>query len=417
MKVVVATGPGKLHFMEAAAALARTGAEVNLLSGWVPSRRQGRLADVLGSLIGEKQLAKRLAVRRMEEEGLKVTANGWAEAVGTGLGLAGKLPFVAPGFAGALAFAIHGFSSRKHLDAADLFWVRSGAGRGGALRAARANGLKIIADHSIAHPAFMKHILTEEYSRFGMICDITPESIFWRGVLRDCQEADRVLVNSDFVKDTFVQNGFTAETIDVVYWGVRRDFLHLKKDYRRGDTLRVLFTGHFDLRKGARILLEAVRLVRRRGIDARLQVVGKMGTGQPCIVGADAEFLNLTPFMPQDELKELLVRSDLFVFPTLAEGCSRSAMEAAGAGLAVITTKNCGLPSGGQTCARYVAAGDVPALAEAIEDLGSNEYSRAALGRGAADFIADHFSWDHYGETVFRTFEGVVGRVTCASVS
>jgi glycosyltransferase involved in cell wall biosynthesis len=225
-----------------------------------------------------------------------------------------------------------------------------------------------------------------------------------------------VLVNSDFVKETFVQSDFSAEKIDVVYWGVRRDFLHLKKDYRRGDSLRLLFTGHFDLRKGARILLEAVRLVRHRGIDARLQVVGKMGSGQACIAGGDSEFLNLTPFMPQSELKELLVDSDLFVFPTLAEGCSRSAMEAAGAGLPVITTKNCGLPGSGQTCAYYVRAGDVRSLAEAIEELGSNECSRAALGRSAAAFIANGFSWDNYGEIVFRTFQGIVAGVACASV-
>jgi glycosyltransferase involved in cell wall biosynthesis len=311
---------------------------------------------------------------------------------------------------------MHGFSSRKHLKAADLFWVRSGAGRGGAMRTARANGLKTVADHSIAHPAFMKQILTEEYSRFGMPCDITPENPFWRGVLQDCEQADRVLVNSDFVKDTFVQNGFSAERIDVAYLGVRRDFLQLKKDYHRGNSLRLLFTGRFDLRKGARILLEAVRLVRRRGLDASLHIAGKMGTGRVCITGADSAFLTLTPFIPQGELKELLLQSDLFVFPTLAEGCSRSAMEAAGAGLPVITTKNCGLPGSGQTCAYYVRAGDVRSLAEAIEELGSNECSRAALGRSAAAFIANGFSWDNYGEIVFRTFQGIVAGVACASV-
>lgn len=416
MKVVIATGSGKLHFVEAAAALARTGVEVNLLTGWVPSRRQERLADLAGSLIGEEHLAKRLAVRRIGAEGLKVTASCWTEAAGTAIGLAGKLPFIAPGFASALSFAVHGFSSKKHLKAADLFWVRSGAGRGGAMGTARLNGLKTVADHSIAHPAFMKQILTEEYNQFGKGCDIAPENPLWHGVIQDCEQADRVLVNSDFVKETFVQNGFSAEKIDVAYWGVRRDFLHLKKDYRRGDSLRLLFTGHFDLRKGARILLEAVRLVRRRGIDVRLEVAGKMGTGEVCIVGADAEFLKLTPFMPQDELKELLADSDLFVFPTLAEGCARSAMEAAGAGLPVITTKNCGLPGGGETCAHYVPAGDVQSLAEAIGDLGSKEISRSALGCSAAAFIANHFSWDNYGEIVSRTFQGIVAGVACASV-
>jgi len=409
MRVVIATGPGKLHFLESAAAIAKAGAQVNLLTGWVPSPRQERLADLVGTVIGEEQLSRRLIVRRLEGDRLTVTANGWTEAVGAAAGFAGRLPFADADFTSALAFRIHGLRSIRHLNSADIFLVRSGAGRGGAMAAARVNGLKTIADHSIAHPSFMKEVLTEEYRRQGMRCEVTPKSAFWRGILEDCAEADKVLVNSDFVKETFVQNGFAAEKVEVAYWGVRRDFFALKGDYRRDGPLRLIFTGHFDLRKGARILLEAVRLVRGGGLDARLQVVGKMGTGRACIKPADSEFLTATPFMPQGELKELLAQSDLFVFPTLAEGCSRSAMEAAAAGLPVITTRNCGLPGRAGTTALLVAAGNVSALAEAIETLGENENARAVLGRSAASLISEKFTWDHYGRNVFRFFQSVMG--------
>jgi glycosyltransferase involved in cell wall biosynthesis len=400
MKVVIATGPGKLHFLESAAAIAKAGAEVNLLTGWVPSPSQERLADLVGTAIGEEQLSRRLIVRRLEGERITVTANGWTEAVGAATGLAGL---------DALAFRIHGLRSIRHLKSADILLVRSGAGRGGAMAAARANGLKIVADHSIAHPSFMKDVLTEEYDRQGMHCDVSPRSAFWRGIIEDCDESDKVLVNSDFVKETFVQNGFSAKKVEVAYWGVRRDFFGLKKDYRRNGPLRLIFTGHFDLRKGVRILLEAVRLVRSRGLDARLRVAGKMGTGKPCIKPADAEFLTTTPFTPQSELKELLAQSDLFVFPTLAEGCSRSAMEAAAAGLPVITTRNCGLPGRDGTMAKLVQAGDVASLAEAVEALGGDEDAREALGRRAASLISEKFTWDHYGKNVFRFFQDVMG--------
>jgi glycosyltransferase involved in cell wall biosynthesis len=398
--VVIATGPGKLHFLESAAAIAKAGAEVNLLTGWVPSPRQERLADLVGTAIGEEQLSRRLIVRRLEGERITVTASGLTEAAGTAAGLAGME---------ALAFRIHGLRSIRHLRSADILLVRSGAGRGGAMTAARANGLKIVADHSIAHPSFMKDVLTEEYDRQGMRCDIAPKSTFWRDILADCEEADKVLVNSDFVKETFVENGFPGEKVEVAYWGVRSDFFGLKKDYRKNGPLRLIFTGHFELRKGTRILLEAVRLVRGRGLDARLQVAGKMGSGKVCIQPADSEFLTETPFMPQSELKELLAQSDLFVFPTLAEGCSRSAMEAAAAGLPVITTRSCGLPGRPGTTALHTPSGNVPALADAIEALGENEDARATLGRGAASLISEKFTWDHYGKNVFGFFQGVMG--------
>jgi glycosyltransferase involved in cell wall biosynthesis len=417
MKVVLATGPGKLHFLESATALAAAGAEVHLLTGWVPSKAQERLADLAGALIGEKRLSKRLAVRRIGGERLRVTAQGWTEAAGAAIGLAGRMPFLSGDVASALSYRIHGLSTRSNLNAADFFWFRSGAGRGGALAAARGKGLKTVADHSIAHPAFMEQALSKEYERFGMRCDLTPRSMFWRGVLRDCEEADRVLVNSDFVKDTFVQNGFPGKKIDIAYLGVRRDFFRLKIDYRRGKTLRLLFSGHFELRKGARLLLEAVRLVRGRGLDARLQIAGKMGTGKHCIRQGDEEFLSLTPFMPQSELKELLIRSDLFVFPTLAEGCSRSAMEAAAAGLPVITTKSCGLPGADGECAFQVPAGCVPSLADAIEGLANDEEARAALGTRAASLISQHFSWEAYGRAVFSAFQSILDTKRCGSYS
>ena len=47
----------------------------------------------------------------------------------------------------------------------------------------------------------------------------------WKEIMYDCEEGDRLLVNSDFVKNTFIEYGFDANKIDVVYLGVRSDFL------------------------------------------------------------------------------------------------------------------------------------------------------------------------------------------------
>ncbi len=149
-------------------------------------------------------------------------------------------------------------------------------------------------------------------------------------------------MNSDFVKETFVQNGFSAGKIKVVYLGVQRAFWGLKTDYRMKSPVNILFTGHFDLRKGTRVLLEAIRLVRSRGLDTRLEIIGHMGTGRTCIKGSDSEFLTVRPFVPQDDLRIRMAGDPTYShFPTFAEGSSRSAMEAMAAGLPVITTTNC----------------------------------------------------------------------------
>ncbi len=114
-------------------------------------------------------------------------------------------------------------------------------------------------------------------------------------MLRDCADADLLLVNSDFVKKTFVDEGYPAEKIRVAYLGVREEFFDLKRDYSIEGPVRILFTGNFDIRKGVRILLEAIRSCRRSGLDLRLELMGNLGNGASCLRRATTSFLPTPP--------------------------------------------------------------------------------------------------------------------------
>ena len=50
----------------------------------------------------------------------------------------------------------------------------------------------------------------------------------------------------------------------------------------------------------------------------------------------DKEFFKFTPSVLPEALRPMLAAADLFVFPSLIEGSSRSAMEAAAAGLQLL---------------------------------------------------------------------------------
>ncbi len=103
--------------------------------------------------------------------------------------------------------------------------------------------------------------LREEFARFGLPAGYDSRADLWKLVLRDCADADLLLVNSDFVKKTFIEQGYAADKVRVAYLGVREEFFDLKHDYRIDGPVRILFTGNFDIRKGVRVLLEAVRRV------------------------------------------------------------------------------------------------------------------------------------------------------------
>ena len=308
-----------------------------------------------------------------------------------------------------LAFAMAGVGSRQWLQRADIFHVRSGAGQGGAIRTARKNGLRILTDHSIAHPMYMDDVLSDEYQRLGLPFKRTAADGLWSRVLRDCNEADRLLVNSHFVKRTFIEKGFPSQAIDVAYLGVKEQFFSIKTDYSIEGPVRLLFTGNFDIRKGVSTLLESVRILRRDGLDVRLRVVGNLLNGSRCLRDSDSQFFTHTPFIPPEQLRSALAEADLFVFPTLIEGSSRSAMEAAAAGLPIITTENCGLPLEAGKEVIYVPLTNAEALANAIACLASDEQVRSEIGRKAASRIQQDFTWPLYGKQLMQVYSRLLG--------
>jgi len=354
----------------------------------------------VGRFLGEKHLAARMAARKIGIPGASVTPIAWPEVAGTFIKLVQKTRVIPLDLAYGMEFRLAALGSRKYLKNADVLLVRSGAGQSGAIRKARSNGLAVVTDQSIAHPAFMHAALREEFARFGMAAGYDSRADLWKLVLRDCDDADLLQVNSDFVKKTFVEQGYPAGKVRVAYLGVREDFFDLKRNYQVDGPVRILFTGNFDIRKGVRLLLEAIRVCRRRGIDVRLQLMGNLGNGAPCLEANDDEFFTHTPFAPLQEVAAAVAGADLFVFPTFAEGSSRSAMEAAAAGLPVITTENCGLPLEHGKSAIYVPVNDADALAEAIALVSSDEGLRQSMGRNAMRTVTENYTWLHYGRRV-----------------
>jgi glycosyltransferase involved in cell wall biosynthesis len=408
LKAIIATGFGKLHFHETARALAAAGVEVNFLTGWVPKDNQTALVDLLGKFLGEKHLAARMASRQIRIPGATVTPVAWVEVAGTFIKLIQRTRVIPLDLAYGMEFRVAAWGSRKYLKDADVLLVRSGAGQSGAIQKARKNGMAIVTDHSIAHPAFVHEVLREEFARFGMAAGYDTRADLWKLVLRDCADADLLLVNSDFVKKTFVEQGYATEKVRVAYLGVREEFFDLKRNYRIDGPVRILFTGNFDIRKGVRILLEAIRQCRRSGLDVRLELMGNLGNGAPCLQPGDEIFFTHTPFAPLTQVAASFAKTDLFVFPTFAEGSSRSGMEAAAAGLPIITTENCGLPLQHGKSALYVPANDAACLAEAIGLVSADEALRTSIGRNAMRTVTENYTWDQYGRQVAQYLQEAV---------
>ena len=300
-----------------------------------------------------------------------------------------------------------GFNSRRHIRDADVLHVRSGAGQGGAIRCAKRRGIKVLTDHSIAHPAFMEEQLRGEYERNHVFFYMGISSPFWRLVAQDCLDADHLLVNSDFVKETFIQAGFPKEKISVVYLGTRSDFWGLHKTRGENKVPRLLFTGSFEIRKGAEYILRALELLKKRGGPAmRLDVVGWHKGSQKLMEILHVSDLPITFHgqVPQDDLKMFLTNADIYVFPSLAEGCACSGMEAMAAGLCVVATHESGLPITDGETGFIVPSKDAQAIADKLEWLHAHPMEMDRVGANAARLIATEYTWEKYAEKVEKVY-------------
>lgn len=398
MKIILSTF-GPLHLIKSAEALSKY-VEVKIIQGWIPTWWNKWLLVFLDRIVGYK-LSK--TINKRTPMGLKAT--------NIGIGLPEFYLWFTRFYlknknANVIAAKLYGKLSIRYIKNADIFHVRSGSGLGGAIEKAKDKGMKVIVDHSIAHPSFMDMQLKPEFDKYNLIFNLGTYNRFWQSVLDDCSKADILLVNSNFVKDTFVNAGYDSNKIKVVYLGVRDDFSELKKDYKINGPIKLLFTGSFGFRKGGEYILKAIKKMEKANIDIHLTIIGGVTGAQELLKRYPVKNIKCTGVIPQDEMKIYLSEADIYIFPSLCEGCAQSGMEALKAGLPVIATYESGLPIINGKNGIIIESKNEDAIVKAIIELKENNELRQSLGKNAAYLMKD-YTWDKYARNICDIYESL----------
>ena len=375
MKVVLSTGVGKIHLGDAIKHLRKVVDELHVVRSDLLVVWLSRLATVMNRcMIGGGEMVRRYS---------------WT--------LCGRF-------------------ARRHIRCAEIFHVRSGAGQGGAIKRAKEYGMKVLVDHSALHPAQTEVNLKADCERWGEPLPIAPNAGVWKNVLRDCAEADILMVNANHIRDSFVERGYDSKKIRVVYLGVRDDFRDVRIKQlemgKKNDVPRILFTGNFSLLKGAEYLLESLRILNERGVKVHYDVVGVVSAPKAMLEHFSATTQGAITFhgpVPQDDVKAFLAKSDIYIFPSLADGCAQSGMEALTAGLPVVATYQSGLPIVDGETGCVVPMKDATAIADKIEWLIAHPEERTRIGRNAAKMMREKYTWERYAENVKNVYDEMLG--------
>jgi hypothetical protein len=153
------------------------------------------------------------------------------------------------------------------------------------------------------------------------------------------QDADLIVTNSEFARQTFIEAGLPANKVKSVQTGCPPVLLGAIEE-RQLAPMIFLSAGSQSVRKGIPYLLDAWRRLQPVA-GAELWLVGQMELPPVLLKNLPANVV-IKPPVPRDELETILRRASVLVLPTLGEGVAHIMLEALSAGLMIVTTENSG---------------------------------------------------------------------------
>ena len=296
--------------------------------------------------------------------------------------------------------------SERPARASDLFLFYSGAGLG-TLRRLRQSRTVCVVEAVNCHVRVQERIMREEYERLGL-----PFAGFHaREMARRVEEyalADAVLCPSHFVRESFLQEGWEAERVHVVPYGIPlpdgQSFTRLPDD----GIFRVLYVGQLSPRKGLRYLIEAFDSLRHPRkelviVGPRSEPSGLEGVTIPAGV-------RFTGVLKGEELAAAYRSAHVFVLPTVEEGLALVLGEALGHRTPVIATVN----SGGADLFQdgregfLVPIRDPAALADRMQRLVDDPGLRARMSEAAVARSQVLGGWERTDRLLLAALEKMV---------
>ncbi len=258
-------------------------------------------------------------------------------------------------------------------------------------------GIKFILDVSIAHPVSKQEVyrsIALSFPSWGNTLKNKPQHLIDLEQ-QELENADAIVVASSFSKHTLVDNGIAVDNIFVNPYGVEADaFFPAIKKYQ--PSINFVFVGLVDARKGVPLLLEVWEKL--HPLDATLTLIGPIDEVVKELVQTSFPTIIIKGKVPFIELKQLLPKYDVLVFPSYFEGFGLVVLEAMAAGLPVITTNaTCGadLIEHGVDGVTF-NTGDREQLHKSIQSFIDFRYNLVEMGKNSRE-KALQYTWDAYG--------------------
>lgn len=210
---------------------------------------------------------------------------------------------------------------------------------------AKKNHIHCILDQTSNPNEIEQKLTNEEHKVWGSWLpageQFVSQSIFKKRERNEWELADTIVAGSSFVGRGLIECGVPAHKIKIVTRGIDlSSFPHQSRAVFDGKRpLRVLFVGRVSIMKGIPYLLQALRQLGPKRVEARL--VGSVSIDESRL----AVFNDVATVMGAIARSDITAQykwADVFCFPSITEGSATVTFEALATGLPVITTTNAG---------------------------------------------------------------------------
>jgi len=171
---------------------------------------------------------------------------------------------------------------------------------------------------------------------------------------------------------------------NTLFYKLEKEELRIKHGIKENDFV-VAFTGWYDDTKGVLRVSDAIKQIDDPQIKALF--IGSPRDGK--VVEPDCKGIIHKGRLPHDQVPEYLNMADVFVLPTLAEGCNNAIIEAMACGLPIISSdRSFNWDVLNKENSILVDPMSVDEIAAAIAELKQNKELRAAMAKAALETAA-----------------------------
>jgi glycosyltransferase involved in cell wall biosynthesis len=163
--------------------------------------------------------------------------------------------------------------------------------------------------------------------------------------------------------------------------------------------IHCLYVSNAELYKYQWVVVQAISLLRKRGNNLTLSLVGggkgpaqQLLQDEIAVLDPYGEFVEQLAFLPQQELPNHLAHADLFVFASSCENMPNTLVEAMAVGMPIACSNRGPMPEVLADGGVYFDPKDADSIAEAIEQIIQSSALRLAIAQ-RAKVLSQQYNW------------------------